>query len=150
MDIRGSYREAAVRGASPLELVVRLYEQIIEDLRQALKAIEHNDIEQRSNRINHVILVIGHLQSQLDFASGGEVARNLNHFYDGLRQTLVYVQFHPSTQGLAQQITDVLAVREAWMEVARIETPSVTTARCSPPPAAADSVADSARVDWKG
>ena len=40
MDIRQSYREAAVRGASPLQLVVRLYEQLVEDLRRIAAAME--------------------------------------------------------------------------------------------------------------
>jgi flagellin-specific chaperone FliS len=43
MNAQQSYREAAVRGASPVELVVRLYEQMIEDMRQVSAAIEKND-----------------------------------------------------------------------------------------------------------
>ena len=34
MDARSSYREVAVRGASPVRLVICLYEQAIEDLRR--------------------------------------------------------------------------------------------------------------------
>ncbi len=78
MNIQQSYRESAVRGATPLALVVRLYEQMIEDLRQVANAIEQNDIERRSNRIKHALLVIAHLQSTLDFAQGGKVAQDLN------------------------------------------------------------------------
>ncbi|MFI5102181.1 MAG: flagellar export chaperone FliS [Terriglobales bacterium] len=150
MDIRRCYREATVRGASPVELAVRLYEQMIEDLRQALTAIEHNDIELRTNRINHAILVIGCLQSPLDFANGGKVAHDLNRYYDVLRQNLMQVQFHPSIPGLTQQITDLLAVREAWIEVERAEKSSITTAPAMIHSAGADPEFDLARVDWKG
>lgn len=149
MDIRSSYREAAVRGSSPLELVVRLYEQIIEDLRQARQAFEQNNVELRTDRINHVILILGLLQSQLDFDAGGKVAENLDHFYNVVRQTLMYVQFHPSARGLEQLITDVLAVREAWIEVARAEAPSVKALPSMHPPAAATE-SDLVRLDWKG
>jgi flagellar protein FliS len=121
MTIQQSYREATVRGASPVDLVVRLYEQAIEDLRQAAIALEQKDIERRSDRIKHALLVVGHLQSSLDFENGGKVSQHLNQFYDGLRQNLVWVQFHPSKPALTQQITDLLAVREAWIEVERKE-----------------------------
>lgn len=151
---RTAYRENDVRGATAVRLVVLLYEQLVQDLRHALQAIEQNDIELRTKRINHAILVIGHLQSPLDFANGGKVAQDLNHFYNVLRQNLVQVQFHPSQAGLSQQITDLLAVREAWTEVERAETSSVATAVATSsgmfPPGADDSEPDRARMDWKG
>jgi flagellar protein FliS len=160
MSIQNSYREAAVRGASPVGLVVRLYEQIIEDLRQAAIAIERTDIESRSNRIRHAILVIGHLQSALDFANGSKVARDLEKFYNTLRQNLVRVQFHPSKRGITQQITDLLAVREAWIKVEQAERPSLTAAAFAPAPTsiaalvpsygAAKPEAVRARMDFQG
>jgi flagellar biosynthetic protein FliS len=121
MDIRRSYREATIRGARPVELVMRLYEQIVEDLRQAIRAIEQGDIELRTNRLNHAILVIAYLQSQLNLANDSKVSDHLNHFYDTLRQNLVQLQFHPSIPGVHQQITDLMDVREAWTEVERAE-----------------------------
>lgn len=130
MDIQQSYREATVQGANPVALVVRLYEQMIEDLRQVSKAIDNKDIRLRTQRIKHVILVIGHLQSSLDFDRGGKVARDLENFYDVLRQNLIYLQVNPTKRGVTQLITDLLAVREAWIEVERAENPSV--AACAP------------------
>jgi len=149
MNIQQSYREAAVRGASPVELVVRLYEQTIEDLRQAAIAIEHNDIMLRTKRIKHAILVVGHLQSSLDFAKGGKVARDLDSFYNAVRQSLVWVQFHPSKRGVTQLITDLLAVREAWIVVDRADRPSAASA-AGMVASAAGAESDHVRVDWKG
>jgi len=125
-DPRNAYREAAVRGANPVQLVIRLYEQVIEDLRQALKAIEQNQIDLRTNKINHAIVVIGHLQGCLNFEAGGKPARDLNQFYDVLRQNLLQAQIRASKQILSQQITDLLEVRAAWMEVERRESPSAS------------------------
>jgi len=152
MTIQHSYREATVRGASPVELTIRLYEQTIEDLRQAAIAIEQNDIERRSNCIKHALLVVGHLQSSLDFEKGGEVAENLNRFYDVLRGRLLAVQFRPSKRGIAQQITDLLAVRAAWIEVERSERMPEAAATAGPAPSALGAGAASAvaHMDWKG
>jgi len=150
MNIQQSYRESSARGASPVDLVVRLYEQIIEDLRQAAIAIEQNAIERRTKGIQHAILVVGHLQSPLDFANGGKVAKDLDNFYNVLRQNLVQVQFHPSKRGVAQLITDLLAVREAWIQVEQAERPSATIAANLVPSSTPDPDSDRAHADWQG
>ncbi|MGO9864023.1 MAG: flagellar export chaperone FliS [Terriglobales bacterium] len=151
MNIQQSYRESSASGASPVDLVVRLYEQIVEDLRQAALAIDQNDIRRRTNRINHAILVVGHLQSPLDFENGGKVAKDLDHFYNTLRQNLVQVQFFPSKHAIAQLITDLLAVRKAWVEVGRVESPAVTSAAAVPSPAAGpDPESDRVHMNWQG
>jgi flagellar secretion chaperone FliS len=155
---RSAYRETDVRGATAVRLVVLLYEQMIQDLRQAAQAIEQNDIELRTNHINHAILVIAYLQSGLDFATGGKVAQDLNDFYDLLRQNLVQVQFFPSQAGIGQQITDLLELRGAWTEVEQAEKSAVATAAGTAvtttpgtaPSGAASPESDPVRVTWKG
>ena len=152
-----AYREADVRGASAVRLVVLLYEQIIQDLTQAAHAIEQNDIELRTRCINHAILVVGYLQSPLDFGKGGKVAKDLDQFYNVLRQNLMQVQFFPTKTGVNQLITDVLAVREAWIEVERAETALVKRVVIAPDSNVAASsslgtASDSspARTKWQG
>ena len=143
------YREGTVAGASPTALVARLYEQAIEDLRQAVKALNGGDVELRSNRINHAILIVGLLQSQLNLDAGGKVAENLRNFYELLMRNLMEAQILQSKTLLAQQITDLLAVREAWIEVERAERTTTVAADLAPVDIAA-SAADAAHVDWKG
>jgi flagellar protein FliS len=121
MNPRSSYREAAAQGASPLRLVVLLYEQAIEDLRRAAAAQARNDIEGRTREINHAILVIGHLQSSLDKDRGGPVAANLERFYNQLRASLVEAQCRQSAAELQKQIAFLLEMRDAWCQVERAE-----------------------------
>jgi flagellar secretion chaperone FliS len=136
MNPRYAYREDAVRGARPVRLVVLLYEQMIEDLRQAVNAIQQNQIELRTNKINHAILVIGCLQSTLNKEGGGQVAVRLEGFYQQLRGNLTLAQLYASPSILSQQITDLLTLREAWSEVERAEA-------AAPHPG-------TVRADWNG
>jgi flagellar protein FliS len=147
---RTAYRENDVRGATSVRLVVLLYDQLVQDLIRAAHAIEENDIELRTRMLNHAILVIAHLQSPLDFAKGGKVAKDLDHFYNVLRHNLVQVQFDPSKQAITQQITDVQALREAWIEVDRAQNPVVMPSNRSIPARDAEPESGPARVDWKG
>jgi len=99
-------------------------------------------------------MVVAYLQSPLDFGKGGKVAKDLDQFYNALRQNLMQVQFFPSKNGMNQLITDALAVREAWIEVERAET-ALTTRSVSVPSAAASPISSAAdvspvRTKWQG
>ena len=120
MDARSSYREATVRGASPVRLVLCLYEQAIEDLRCAVIALERGDIESRTRAVNHALSVIAQLQGSLDMKRGGEVARNLDRFYGVVRVGLIEAQTKQSARILEQQISQLATVHEAWLEVERV------------------------------
>jgi len=119
MDARTSYRETAVRGASPVRLVICLYEQAIEDLRRAVIAQEEGNIEVRTRGINHALMVIGQLQGTLDKERGGEVAINLERFYHLVRTGLIEAQLKQSVRILEQQISQLAIIHEAWLEVER-------------------------------
>jgi flagellar secretion chaperone FliS len=121
MNPRFSYREAAVRGASPVRLVILLYEQAVEDLRRALAAHSRKDVETRTREIKHALLVIGHLQSSLDKERGGQVAENLERFYSQVRTSLIEAQSKQSAALLEKQIALLMKVREAWCGAERVE-----------------------------
>jgi flagellar protein FliS len=118
------YREAAVAGASPVRLVILLYEQAVEDLRRALSAQNKGEIEARTAAINHAILVLGHLQASLDKDRGGSVAANLDRFYTQVREGLVEAQVHQSASAIERQISFLMNVHEAWCGVEKaVATP---------------------------
>ena len=106
-----------------MKLVICLYEQAIEDLRRAVIALEEGDIEGRTRGINHALLVISQLHGTLDMERGGEVARNLAHFYGTIRSGLLEAQVKQSVQILEQQISQLATVHEAWLEVERATAP---------------------------
>ncbi len=120
-----SYRETAVAGASPVRLVILLYEQAIEDLRRALALHGRGDIEGRTREINHAILIVGHLQATLDHEQGGKVARDLVRFYDQVRAKLVEAQCQQSSAGIEQQIAHLMEVKDAWCAVEQQLTPAL-------------------------
>jgi flagellar secretion chaperone FliS len=146
-----SYRESAVRGASPLGLIVILYDEIVRSLRKASRALELGDVEGRSRALNHVAEVIGYLQSILDFEKGGDVARNLSNFYNLMRGQILQIQAAPTPEGLEMLAREFAKVGAAWQQAERSLTPSSADEQKSQPQmqllnspsAAANALADS-------
>jgi flagellar protein FliS len=136
-DPRFAYRETAARATSPVGRVILLYEQAIQDLGGAISALAAQDIEQRTRLLSHALLVIGQLQACLDLERGGEVASNLDRFYDLVRQRLLDAQLQASPVILREQMDLLLSVRSAWIEVEQHERQSA-----APPPAAANAPAE--------
>jgi flagellar protein FliS len=147
---RTAYREADASGATAVRLVVLLYEQVIQDLSQAVQAMEQNNIEYRTNRINHALDVLCVLQGTLNFEHGGQVAHNLEGFYITLRANLWKAQLHMSKEMLIRQITDLFTLREAWAEVDRAESGGSVPKFVPLTPAASDASSEQrVPVSWK-
>src|ERR1700759_314371 len=113
------YRESAVRGASPVGLIVILYEEIIRSLRRAQRALRAGQIEERTNALTHAINVIGHLRGVLNFEKGGRVAQDLAVFYDLMQGQIFSATIAPTDAALETLVTAFATVKETWQAVDR-------------------------------
>ena len=111
-----SYRRSAISGASPIGLVIALYDTLSGDLRRAATAIRSNDIQKRCAELNHAALVLGQLESWVDKNSGEELARDLSTFYAYLRAKMLEASLQKSAEILDTQIDLILQVRSAWQQ----------------------------------
>ena len=84
-----SYRKSSVEGASPIGLVIALYDTLSGDLSRAAEALRNDDIEARCRQLNHATLVLGQLEDWIDLPNGGDLAVNLKAFYAYLRARLL-------------------------------------------------------------
>ena len=153
MDPSAAYRHAAGHSASPVRLVIMLYEQLVKDLRRASAAMEKNEIEIRTQEIAHALLVVGRLQGTLDMQRGGEVASSLDRFYSVLRTNLLVAQVRASREVLGNLITQLLTLRHAWEEVDRAGLGNETSSARSMPldHGGNDSrIEPSENVEWRG
>lgn len=114
-----AYRELAVRSASPVGLVVILYEEVIRCLRRALDAVQRNNIERRTVELSHAILVIGYLQSALDYEQGGNVARSLSNFYNSARSKIVDCSGPKAQELLESLAAEFSSLAEGWQQIDR-------------------------------
>jgi flagellar protein FliS len=133
-----SYRRSAIEGASPIGLMIALFDTLAGDLGRAAAALRKGDIETRCREVNHAILVLGHLESWIDRTSGGESAESLARFYGHLRAKMMEASVKKSATILDAQIEMILNVRSAWQLLdiptsETLETPAISPADQSRP-----------------
>jgi len=121
-----SYQEHALESASPVELVVALYDGIIRFLYAAIEAVDRGDITGRRAAVKRALDIIIHLQARLRMDVGGRPAQALSDFYASIFAQILQASQSASKQKFEHAIHCVRNVREAWREVAR--DPSVSPA----------------------
>jgi flagellar protein FliS len=156
-----AYQQSTARGASPVGLVVSLYDTILRDFRRALAALDAGNIETRIFELNHSLTVIAHLQSVLDRERGGEAAARLGRFYEVTHAMVLDASVSGSRASLLKLIDLFTPVRQAWQQaelqlsqnpptnpeqvpmvsVPNIPLPKNSSSDPAPPP-------DSRRVRW--
>lgn len=124
-----AYQQSTALSASAVGQVVALYDRILRDLRQALLAVEAGQIEPRVNALNHALTIVGELQGVLDFERGGEVARNLNSFYNVARAITMQACAENSIERLNELVAMFTRLRAAWAQVERTVKPNEPSER---------------------
>ena len=119
LEAKLTYRDNAARGATPIELVVMLYDSAIQDMGRALTAMKKSDIEERATASSHALLVMQQLQGTLDFERGGAAAKHFEQFYNLVRGKLLEAQLRNSPELMQQQIRFMSEVRECWIQADR-------------------------------
>lgn len=123
VDAKRVYQDSAIGGATPIELVIALYDSAIEDMRRALTAMKRSDFEARGNEINHALMILQQLQGTLDFEHGGNAARQFEQFYNLVRAKLLEAQMRGSPDLMQQQIRYMSEVRDCWSQARRLLQP---------------------------
>lgn len=113
------YQAVAVETASPLQLVVMLYDGAIRFCTQAEEAVRRQNREMARERIDRVQAILAELMSTLNMEAGGEVAQNLYRVYEFSMYRLVQAQLHQNPDEIADVSRLLRELREAWAEIAR-------------------------------
>lgn len=111
--------KAAVYGASPIGIVVMLYEGAIKAIMTASIAIEAQRFDEKARMISKAMDIIEGLRIALDVEAGSEAAVNLNELY-------LYMKTRLGQASLKNDLTILVEVRSlletilpAWQQVDR-------------------------------
>ena len=113
------YQTQQIMTASPAMLVFMLFEKAISCLKEAIKAIEDNEIETRWRANGRAMEIISHLQLTLDTDKGGEIAGNLDRLYSYMLTRLPKVDIRNEADAAREVIGLLEPLRESWRELAK-------------------------------
>ena len=132
-----TYRQFSVQGATPLGLVVMLYDGAIAALEKAAQAMQARDIGEKCARINRALAIIAQLEGTLNFELGGEVAKTLKCLYVYARAQIIKANIENSPDLLRSVIEKLATVREAWYQADHAQPADASASRegASSPPA---------------
>src|ERR1700722_13006173 len=128
-----TYQEHSLDGASPVDLVVALYDGVIRFLYVAIAAVERGDVRGRRVAVKRALAILIHLQARLRMDIGGRPAQVLSEFYASMFAVTVQASLGASVQRFEEVIGCVRSIRDAWKQVAA-ETAQPTPATPLPAP----------------
>lgn len=111
------YRKSSVNGASPLQLVIMLYDGALKFMAAGKRAMEQSNLPEQNKNLQRAQKIVAELISCLDLAKGGEVSQNLLALYTYCYNRLVEANLEDDPTGI-DQVTAVLSnLRSGWVEL---------------------------------
>lgn len=121
-----------VEQASPVRLVVMLYDKAMSLLRQAVLHIDRNNVKAKGEALNRVVEIIGELQAVLNGEEGGVVAKNLDAMYEFMIRSVTLANLNNDPQPLDGVLKVLEELRKGWQELEQMTQDGEVAAVTSP------------------
>lgn len=111
------YQKSAVNGASPLHLVVMLYDGALRFMEAGKHAMSQKDRTKQNDYLQRAQRIVMELMSCLDIEKGAEVAKNLLSLYSYVLNELIIANMTDDFAGIDRGIKVMSDLRESWSEL---------------------------------
>jgi flagellar protein FliS len=120
-----SHIDAMVHGARGAQLVVILYDHLVDVLGQAKLHMQRKEYRECGTHCAKALTIVAGLRETLDFERGEPVASELLDFYNAITLKIMGAQTRRDPAWLGEAYELVMSVREAWRQLADAQsTPS--------------------------
>ncbi len=113
------YRKGAIGGASPLQLIIMLYDGAMKHMHAAKVAMEQRDLYQQNKSMQAAQRIIAELMSSLDMERGGDIAKNLLSLYSFVYNRLMEANIQDNMEMLDECMKLVSDLGESWRTIQR-------------------------------
>jgi flagellar protein FliS len=127
------YKKNAVNGASPLQLVIMLYDGALRFMEAGKHAMAKRDIYNQNLNLQKAQNIVTELISTLNVEVGGEVAKNLLSLYAFCFTQLVEANVYDRQNQIDAAMRVMSGLRDSWVKLESIqhteqETPAIAQA----------------------
>ena len=120
-----------VEQASPVRLVVMLYDKAMALLRQSVLHIDRENVKAKGEALNRVVEIIAELQAVLNREEGGVVAQNLDSMYEYMIQSITMANLNNDPKPLNGVLTVLEELRKGWQELEQMTQDGTAVATSS-------------------
>jgi len=113
-----SYQKSQIESASPLGLVVMMYEGAIKFLKLSRESLIDNDLEAACEQLIRVQNIIRELQKSLDM-NIKEISPQLYRLYDYMIKRLVQANIKRKVEPIDEVLWMLKELKEAWVTISR-------------------------------
>jgi flagellar protein FliS len=106
--------EVRAASSSPYQLVLVLFDGLLDELARARGHIEGKRFQQKGQSLEKCMNILNGLNSALDYENGGETVQGLSRLYDYCIYRLSDVSVSLSLEGVDEVINLLGVVREGW------------------------------------
>lgn len=111
------YAQSSLLEASPLQLVIALYEGAVSATEQAKAALASGEDMARSRAITKAVSILAELMCSLDVEKGGEISANLKRLYSYMQQRLLLAHATKSAEPMNEVVKLLSTLLESWRQV---------------------------------
>ena len=112
-----AYAKIGVNTATPLKLILMLYDGAIQFLNRAIEDADRGDIKNKNINANNARDIVLELNNSLNMEVGGEVAVSLRGIYFFMNRHILQTSWNNDTKGFREVIELLSNLREAWQHV---------------------------------
>nr|MBN2276228.1 flagellar protein FliS [candidate division Zixibacteria bacterium] len=113
-----NYKAVDTLGKSAPELVVKVYDGAIGNLREAVACYRENEFDAAQGKMEKAKKFVVHLYTTLDEEKGGEIARNLSRLYAFVIEQINFVEATKELSLIEDSIIVLNNIREGWVQLA--------------------------------
>lgn len=108
---------AKTAAASPLELILILLENLIQELARARGHIVAKRIKEKGKSIDHCLNILNGLSIMLDTEAAGEITTGLAHLYDSAAHRLYRASFYLDETQIDEIISLLEVIQRGWNKI---------------------------------
>jgi flagellar protein FliS len=111
------YQKNAVNGASPLGLIIMLYDGALRFIDTGKVGIAEHDYDKQNLHLQKAQKIVMELMSCLDMGRGGEIAKNLFSLYTYVLNELIEANISDNCEAADRGAKVLRELRESWVAI---------------------------------
>ena len=124
MNPYAAYKKQSVTTMTPIEVVIKLYDESERQLHRAIHFIEKKEFEQAHNALDRAAELINALRSVLNMEVG-EISQNLDSLYEFFYRQIIQADMKKDISIIEEIIPQISELKDAFVQISKLPRQSV-------------------------